>query len=523
MPELIVTPSGNETEDRRLRREAAAGTIRRLLPGIYTTNLRDTPEAIVRRNIWPLLGRLFPGAVVSARTAADMSLSAAAGGPAFVFLTGPSRRSYSLPGIEVRIAAGPSQLAGDTPLMGLFLASPARQLLENLKPTRDRSGMARALGREKVEELLARQCDIAGEERLNQIRDHARQLARALDAEREFAQLDSIVGALLRTRDQPLRSKAGQARARGEPIDTGCLERLQALFAHLRGTILPHRPNRAANAGAVSSAAFIEGYFSNYIEGARFPVDEARKIVFDGVIPPNRPQDGHDVLATFQQLIAVEDMQRAADSFDQFQRELRARHRALFAARPDLRPGEYKTKENQAGNTAFVAPEHVIGTLREGFPLLHALDSPMARAIFVHFLISEVHPFADGNGRTSRLLMTTELVRGDLARIVIPTVFRDDYLGALWAMSRHGDPAPMVRCFDRAQSIAAEINKDEIIGQGVEHAVEAWARTYAFLEPGRNARFTPYDPNIEIEWRKGILAPRAYWEAEDADQPGLTL
>lgn len=35
--------------------------------------------------------------------------------------------------------------------------------------------------------------------------------------------------------------------------------------------------------------------------------------------------------------------------------------------------------------------------------------------IDVHFLIAEVHPFDDGNGRISKLHFTVELLRGDQA------------------------------------------------------------------------------------------------------------
>jgi hypothetical protein len=101
-----------------------------------------------------------------------------------------------------------------------------------------------------------------------------------------------------------------------------------------------------------------------------------------------------------------------------------------------------------------------------------------------------------------------ELVRSDLARIVIPTVYREDYLGALRALSRHDDPAPLVRCLDRAQSIAASI-----VEQDVGRAIEAWAATFAFVEPGEHARFARYEPTIAVEWQDGVPAPRSYWEA----------
>jgi hypothetical protein len=50
----------------RLKRE---GRVARLAPRIYTTNLSDTPENIVRRNLWTIIGRLWPEARLSHRTA----------------------------------------------------------------------------------------------------------------------------------------------------------------------------------------------------------------------------------------------------------------------------------------------------------------------------------------------------------------------------------------------------------------------------------------------------------------------
>ncbi len=46
--------------------------------------------------------------------------------------------------------------------------------------------------------------------------------------------------------------------------------------------------------------AFYEAYFSNFIEGTEFDVIEAADIVFNNVIPRDRPEDAHDVLGTWQ-------------------------------------------------------------------------------------------------------------------------------------------------------------------------------------------------------------------------------
>jgi Fic family protein len=119
--------------------------------------------------------------------------------------------------------------------------------------------------------------------------------------------------------------------------------------------------------------------------------------------------------------------------------------------RPDKKPGEFNTKGNQSGSTIFVVPDLVRGTLEKGFEFLDALAEPLQRAIFMMFLVSEVHPFVDGNGRVARALMNAELVAGGEERIIIPTAYRTDYLGALKAISQSSLTDPVLRMLDAAQ------------------------------------------------------------------------
>jgi len=121
-------------------------------------------------------------------------------------------------------------------------------------------------------------------------------------------------------------------------------------------------------------------------------------------------------------------------------------------------PGEFKTVENRAGLTLFVAPDLVAGTLAEGFALYRSLESPFERAVYMMFLVSEVHPFADGTGRVARVMMNAELVAEGEERIVVPTVFRGNYLAALRALSRTGRAAPLVRVLDYGQRWTAAVD-----------------------------------------------------------------
>ena len=73
-------------------------------------------------------------------------------------------------------------------------------------------------------------------------------------------------------------------------------------------------------------------------------------------------------------------------------------------------------------------------------------------------VVSETHPFADGNGRTSRLLMNAYLSEGNQCRIVIPTVFREDYLLSLKAISHQVDATAYIRAMTIGQAWASELD-----------------------------------------------------------------
>ncbi|MGH9228926.1 MAG: Fic family protein [Acidimicrobiales bacterium] len=109
-----------------------------------------------------------------------------------------------------------------------------------------------------------------------------------------------------------------------------------------------------------------------------------------------------------------------------------------MSGRPDKRPGQFKERPNQTGSYIFVAPALVEGTLVEGFRRLADLPPGFARAAYELFLISEVHPYDDRNGRVARAAMCAQLTAEGLARIVIPIVFRNEYQTALRNLSREG-------------------------------------------------------------------------------------
>jgi hypothetical protein len=103
-------------------------------------------------------------------------------------------------------------------------------------------------------------------------------------------------------------------------------------------------------------------------------------------------------------------------------------------------------------------------------------------------------------------MMTKELLASDLSRITIPTVWREDYLGALRALNRYDDPGPIIRAFAFAQRVTAAC-----VAMTVDEAIRLWASCLAFVEAGAHARLTLPQAAANIVWRDSIPAPADYW------------
>jgi Fic family protein len=162
---------------------------------------------------------------------------------------------------------------------------------------------------------------------------------------------------------------------------------------------------------------------------------------------------------------------------------LRSRHASILEGRPDKRPGELKEKGNRAGTTYFVAPELVKGTLAHGFEFYNSLSEPLARALFMMYLVSEVHPFDDGNGRTARAMMNAELVAANVCRIIIPSVYRNEYISSLKLLSNHKDPTAFLRVMDVAQNFVSRIDFTDLAS--ARHIME---QCNAFERPAEMVR-----------------------------------
>lgn len=117
------------------------------------------------------------------------------------------------------------------------------------------------------------------------------------------------------------------------------------------------------------------------------------------------------------------------------------------------RPGAYKRRDYVTGRGEVgAAPEDVAEEMAELLAELEDAgpEQSLTAAAYFHAKFENIHPFADGNGRTGRLAMNYLLVLRDHPPIIIHEEDRRDYYGALEAWDEAQTLEPL-RAFLQAQ------------------------------------------------------------------------
>src|SRR5215469_7959192 len=109
-PEAFVSTASSTVA---VSRAVKAGKLRKLASRLYTPNLTDAPETIVRRNIWPIVSGYFPGALIADRTAVENAPAP----DGSVCLVSEHGADVALPGLVLRPRRGVPPQATDRPFI----------------------------------------------------------------------------------------------------------------------------------------------------------------------------------------------------------------------------------------------------------------------------------------------------------------------------------------------------------------------------------------------------------------------
>lgn len=454
---MAILIAGRDGTPDALRKRAARHGYSRLAPGIYAET-GDDVEAGALKAWMDIVAHLYPNTCVSHRSAFRLMPEDGA-----IYLTRltHNHEKRQVGGLTIYITPGNSDLGTERLTPTLKRSGDARAWLENLSSAHRRNDRNPVLPRELLEIEIEKVIGLRGVAYVKNQLAKAKDLALTLNPH-GYPKLEAMVMAMIDGKDSEgiLRSREGLSRAKRKPVDSHLLSLLDQLALVVSQETFAAYP-ATLGTQAWKNLAFIESYFSNYIEGTEFLLEEAESIVFERKIDESRHADSHDVLRVNDLLFDRDEMLRVPENPDDLLALLQNRHRFILGEREQGSPGLWKEKRNRAGDVMFVDPDKVIGTLTLGFDRYKDMPAGFARAVFIHFLISQVHPFIDGNGRVSRIFMSAEFGAADQWRIIVPTVKRDDYILGLKRARKEGDFRVMLKVFRQLQRYTMRLPWDD--------------------------------------------------------------
>ncbi|XP_077417567.1 protein adenylyltransferase FICD [Vanacampus margaritifer] len=145
-------------------------------------------------------------------------------------------------------------------------------------------------------------------------------------------------------------------------------------------------------------------------------------------------------------------------------------HRRVLGYVDPVEGGRLRTNQVFVGHHIPPHPQDLQRHMQELVQWLNSDDAlqlhPVEYAALAHYKLVYVHPFVDGNGRTSRLLMNLVLMQARYPPITIRKEQRAEYYAAL-DTANEGDVRPFIRFIAKC----TEITLDTLLISTTEHPV----------------------------------------------------
>jgi Fic family protein len=225
----------------------------------------------------------------------------------------------------------------------------------------------------------------------------------------------------------------------------------------LKAILDQHRPLDSAIVQNLQEDLIVRWtYHSNAIEGNTLSLRETQ-VALEGITVGGKLLREHlEAVNHRDAILLLEDLVKKPEPLTEW--TIKSIHHLILKGIDDTHAGCYRTINVRIVGAAHLPPDQVvvpeimerfIEWMRDVAPSLH----PVERAARVHSDFVKIHPFVDGNGRTSRLLMNLELLKAGYPAAVLPVEKRLAYYEALDADHAHGNP-------ERFIELIAEIVKE---------------------------------------------------------------
>lgn len=192
--------------------------------------------------------------------------------------------------------------------------------------------------------------------------------------------------------------------------------------------------------------AELEAYATNHIEGNPYTLEETRTLLNYGLPAKNKTfAESTEIYNSFNSINLLYDLvNNGSNLTEDLIKEVHS-----IVTRNTLKDsycGHYKTVRNWVGNIETSSPEHVpvhMKKLLDWYNQNKDLMDPIQLAVEFKYRFLCIHPFVDGNGRTSRWIMNFILMSSGYHLTVIMDKFRDEYFDVLNKCNKN-DVKPLI-------------------------------------------------------------------------------
>jgi Fic family protein len=184
-------------------------------------------------------------------------------------------------------------------------------------------------------------------------------------------------------------------------------------------------------------------YTSNAIEGNTLTYRETAEVIEHGITVGGKPLGDHlEAVDHYQAVLWMREL--ASQSTPVGEMTICELHRRIVArSRPDIAGIYSRLPRRIAGSSVtFPNPAKIPDLMKALGADLERLPAEPAAAIEMHFRLTAIHPFSDGNGRTARLLLNLLLIRSGYPPIAVRPEDRKVYLDTLEQASMTADLRP---------------------------------------------------------------------------------
>ncbi len=207
------------------------------------------------------------------------------------------------------------------------------------------------------------------------------------------------------------------------------------ILERLKGQLDEHRPLPDAVLARLRENLVLDWtYHSNAIEGNSLTLLET-KVVLEGITVGGKTMREHlEVINHSDAINYIESLVQESQPLSEW--HIKNIHQLVLKQIDNDNAGVYRKVSVRIGGARHIPPEPVVvaGEMQnfirwytEEALTLH----PVERAARVHADFIGIHPFIDGNGRTSRLLMNAELMKAGYPAAIIAVDQRFFYYHAL--------------------------------------------------------------------------------------------